>query len=46
MQTCSKYPPRKMQGMTCYGPIELSRFQEFQSVREDLQKEGVNMPML
>jgi arylsulfatase len=45
MQTYVKYPPRKMQSMTYDGPIELSQYQKFQSVREELQKEGINLPM-
>jgi arylsulfatase len=34
-----------MQSMTYDGPIELSQYQKFQSVREQLQKEGINLPM-
>jgi arylsulfatase len=45
MQTYIKYPPRKMQSMTYDGPIELSKYQKFQSVREELQKEGIHLPM-
>jgi arylsulfatase len=45
MQTYIKYPPRKMQSMTYDGPIELSKYQKFQSVREEMQKEGINIQM-
>ena len=40
MKTYIQYPPRKLQSMGYDGPIELSQFQKFQSVREQLQKEG------
>jgi hypothetical protein len=45
MKTYVQYPPRKLQSMTYDAPIELSKFQKFQSVRENLQKEGINLPM-
>jgi arylsulfatase len=45
MKTYVQYPPRKMQSMTYDGPIELSKYQKFQSVREELQKEGIHLPM-
>ncbi|MFM9489531.1 arylsulfatase, partial [Pseudomonas sp. LLb11B] len=45
MQTYIKYPPRKLQSMGYDGPIELSKYQKFQSVREVLQKEGISLPM-
>jgi hypothetical protein len=43
MKTYIKYPPRKLQSMGYDGPIELSKFQKFQSVREQLQKDGINI---
>ena len=43
MKTYIKYPPRKLQSMGYDGPIELSKFQKFQSVREQLQKEGITI---
>jgi len=45
MATYVKYPPRKLQSMGYDGPITLSNYQKFQWVREQLQKEGVNLPM-
>ena len=45
MQTYIKYPPRKLQSMGYDGPIELSKYQKFQSVRDDLKKEGISIPM-
>jgi arylsulfatase len=40
-----KYPPRKLQSMGYDGPIELSKYQRFQWVREQLMKEGINIPL-
>jgi arylsulfatase A-like enzyme len=45
MLTYLKYPPRKLQSMGYDGPIEISKFEKFQWVREALQKEGVVIPM-
>jgi arylsulfatase len=45
MKTYVEYPPRKLQSMGYDGPIELSRFQRFQWVRDQLQKEGINIPL-
>jgi arylsulfatase A-like enzyme len=45
MKTYVKYPPRKMQSMGYDGPIELSKYQKFQWLREELEKEGVNIPL-
>lgn len=45
MATYQKYPPRKMQSMTYDGPIELSKYQQYQFVRDALQKEGVDIPL-
>ena len=45
MQTYVDHPPRKLQSMTYTGPITLSRYQRFQWVREQLKKEGFNLPM-
>ena len=45
MKTYVKYPPRKLQSMTYDGPIEISKYQKFQFVREHLEKEGVNIPL-
>jgi len=45
MATYVKYPPRKMQSEVYTGPITLSRYQNFQWVRETLKKEGINLPL-
>ena len=45
METYVKYPPRKLQSMGYDGPIELSKYQKFQFIREALKNEGVNIPM-
>lgn len=45
MATYVKYPPRKMQSMTYDGPIEISKYQKFQYVREMLAKDGVDIPL-
>ena len=45
MKTYVKYPPRKLQSMGYDGPIEISKYQKFQYVREQLQKDGINIPL-
>ena len=45
MKTYVKYPPRKLQSMGYDGPIEISKYQKFQYVREMLQKDGINIPL-
>jgi len=45
MKTYVQYPPRKIQSMTYDGPIEISKYQKFQWVREQLQKEGIHIPL-
>jgi arylsulfatase A-like enzyme len=45
MATYVKYPPRKLQSVTYTGPITLSNYQRFQWVREQLEKEGVSIPL-
>ena len=45
METYVKYPPRKLQSMSYDGPIELSKYQKFQWLRDQLGKEGVNIPL-
>jgi len=45
MKTYIQYPPRKLQSMTYTGPITISNYQKFQWVREQLGKEGVNIPL-
>jgi arylsulfatase len=45
MVTYVKHPPRKSQSLTYNGPITLSDYERFQWVREQLEKEGVNIPL-
>jgi arylsulfatase A-like enzyme len=45
MKTYVQYPPRKMQSMGYDGPITLSGYQKFQWIREQLGKEGINIPL-
>jgi hypothetical protein len=45
MKTYAQYPPRKMQSMGYDGPLELSKYEKFQWLREQLQKDGVKLPM-
>jgi arylsulfatase len=45
MKTYLEYPPRKMQSMGYTGPITLSKYQMFKSIRDDLKKEGIHLPM-
>jgi arylsulfatase A-like enzyme len=45
MKTYVQYPPRKLQSMVYTGPITISNYQKFQWVREQLGKEGVNIPL-
>ena len=45
MDTYVKYPPRKLQSMGYDGPIELSKYEKFQWLREQLGKEGVSIPL-
>jgi len=43
--TYLKYPPRKLQSVAYTGPITLSGYQRFTWIREQLEKEGFNIPM-
>ena len=45
MKTYIQYPPRKLQSEVYTGPITISEFQRFQFIREQLQKEGVHIPL-
>ena len=45
MKTYVEYPPRKPQCITCTGPITLSGYHQFQHIREQLKKEGVNISL-
>ena len=45
MMTYVQYPPRKLQSMGYDGPIEISKFQKFQWLREQLAKDGINLSL-
>jgi arylsulfatase A-like enzyme len=45
MKTYVQYPPRKLQSMTYSGPITISGYQKFQWMRDQLDKEGVEIPL-
>ncbi|WP_425618598.1 arylsulfatase [Anatilimnocola sp. NA78] len=45
MKTYVKYPPRKLQSESYSGPITLTEYQHFQYVREQLEKDGVKIPL-
>jgi len=45
MATYVKYPPRKVQSYGYTGPITLSNYEKFNSVREALEKQGISIPM-
>ena len=45
MKTYVQYPPRKLQSESYTGPMTLSDYQRFQSVRDILSKEGISIPL-
>lgn len=45
MQTYIKYPPRKLQSEGYAGPITLTKYQNFQFIRESLKKDGISLPL-
>ena len=45
MKTYVDYPPRKLQSLGYTGPITISNYQKFEWVREELKKQGFNLPM-
>ncbi len=45
MATYVKYPPRKLQSLGYAGPITLSQYQRFQSIRDQLKEEGINISL-
>jgi len=45
MKTYVKYPPRKLQSEVYTGPITISKYQRFQFLREELEKQGVDLGM-
>ncbi|WP_114946389.1 arylsulfatase [Microvirga calopogonii] len=45
MATYVQYPPRKVQSYGYTGPVTLSDYQRFQTVREELAKDGFHIPL-
>ena len=45
MTTYVKYPPRKMQSAAYNGPIEISKYEKFQWLREEMGKEGMHISL-
>jgi arylsulfatase A-like enzyme len=45
MKTYVQHPPRKLQSESYSGPVTLSNYERFQWIREQLQKEGVTIPL-
>ena len=45
MQSYIKYPPRKLQSEVYTGPITITEYQRFNFVREQLEKDGVKIPL-
>ena len=45
MKTYLEHPPRKLQSQSYTGPITITAFERLQSVRDDLAREGVSLPM-
>ena len=45
MKTYVTHPPRKLQSEGYTGPITLSNYEKFQWFREQLQKDGFNLPL-
>ncbi len=43
MKTYVKYPPRKLQSEGYDGPVELSKYEKFKYIREQLMKDGVHI---
>ena len=45
MKTYLQYPPRKLQSESYSGPITISGYEKFQWIREQMQKEGISIPL-
>ena len=45
MKTYVKYPPRKQQSAAYSGPITLQQYERLQFIREQLEKEGITIPI-
>ena len=45
MKSYVKYPPRKLQSEVYTGPMTISNYQRFKWVRDQLEQEGISLPM-
>ena len=45
MKTYVKYPPRKLQSEGYSGPITISEYQRLKFIREELENDGVSIPL-
>jgi arylsulfatase len=45
MATYVQYPPRKLQSASYSGPITITGYERFQWVRDQLGKDGINIPL-
>jgi arylsulfatase A-like enzyme len=45
MKTYVQYPPRKQQSASYSGPITIQQYQRFQFIRDQLEKEGITIPI-
>lgn len=45
MQTYVQYPPRKLQSQSYSGPVEITKYQQFQWLRDQLAKDGIAIPL-
>ncbi|MEZ4413501.1 MAG: hypothetical protein R2910_11000 [Gemmatimonadales bacterium] len=45
MKSYVKYPPRKLQSEVYTGPIEITKYQQFEWLRQSLSKDGINLTM-
>jgi arylsulfatase len=45
MKSYVKYPPRKLQSEGYSGPITLTQYERFKYVRDELEKNGYNIPL-
>jgi arylsulfatase A-like enzyme len=45
MKTYVKYPPRKLQSEVYTGPITISKYERFKFIRDELEKQGVDLGM-
>ena len=44
-KTYVDYPPRKLQSEGYSGPLTITDYQKFQYLRDQLKKDGINIPL-